>query len=66
MPRITVDLNELACVTAQECVDNLERQAEFLQFCLMQGQPKPDDPELWEWPEKLREAADGIRKAIAP
>ena len=62
MTRVTVDLDELACVTAQDCIDNLMRQADFLDFCMTQS--LPDDEEAWGWPQKLRDAADGIKKTI--
>ena len=58
--RVTVDLDQLGIETLWSCVAKLEQQAEFLQFCCIQG--KPEDPDTYKWPDRLREAAATLRK----
>ena len=60
--RVTVDLDQLGFTTANECIDTLERQADFLQFCCLAA--KPADPDVYAWPTTLRDAANALRKVI--
>ena len=57
---VTVDLDVLGIQTLWACVEKLEQQAEFLQFCCIQG--SPEDPDTYMWPDRLREAANALRK----
>ena len=58
--KVTVDLDVLGIQTLWACVEKLEQQAKFLQFCCIQG--KPEDPDVYQWPDRLEEAANALRK----
>ena len=59
---VTVDLDQLGLETLGECIGRLNQQAEFLDFCCLQANSEDLDLDSYKWPDRLREAANALRK----
>ena len=57
--KVTVDLDDLGAQTLWACVQQLQEQALFLQFCCSQCEV---DPDAYKWADRLKEAANALRK----
>ena len=64
MTQSLIDLDQIAVEKFSECIDELERTAEFLRWCIQQA--KPDSLETWDWPERLDDAAASLREHWKP